>query len=204
LATAQRLGLSTAKLINPNGPAVEATTESINSAISEIVDTEAGVKVSTAELTKDESYPLATLTYAAVDVCRATIAELASYSVFLKLISGEGQTIGNNVGEIPTGYVPLDRAQKMQGKWAMRAINTEVADPVCAEHVETTTTTEVPVTTVPTDGGETPVTEVATVPTGPFPVDPNSALRYSMMSALCFGIPMIAGGQTLIRKAKSL
>jgi len=204
LATAQRLGLSTAKLINPNGQAVEATTESINSAISEFVDTEAGVKVSTAELTKDESYPLATMTYAAVDVCRATIAELASYSAFLKLISGEGQTIGNNVGEIPTGYVPLDRAQKMQGKWAMRAIDTEVADPVCAEHVETTTTTEVPVTTVPTDGGETPVTEAAAVPTGPFPVDPNSALRYSMMSALCFGIPMIAGGQALIRKAKSL
>jgi hypothetical protein len=122
----------------------------------------------------------------------------------LEFISGKGQTIGNNVGEIPTGYVPLDKAQKAAVKRAIRAINIEVADPVCAEHLETTTTTEVPVTTVTTDDDGTPVTEVAAVPTVTFPVDPNSALRYSMMSALCFGIPMIAGGQTLIRKAKTL
>jgi hypothetical protein len=206
LATAQRLGLSTAKLINPNGEAVEATSESINSAISEFVKSEApGVKVSTAALTKDESYPLATMTYAAVDVCRATIAELKSYSAFLGFISGKGQTNGNNVGEIPSGYVPLDNAQKIAAKKAMRTINIEVAEPVCVEHLETTTTTaEVPVTTVTTDGGETSVTEVEAAPTVTFPVDPNSALRYSMMSALCFGIPMIAGGQTLIRKAKTL
>ena len=206
LATAQRLGLSTAKLINPNGEAVEATTESINSAISEFVKSKpSGVKVSTAALTKDESYPLATMTYAAVDVCRASIAELKSYSAFLEFISGKGQTIGNGVGEIPSGYAPLDKAQKAAVKRAVKVISIEVADPVCAEHLETTTTTtEVPVTTVTTDDDETPGTEVAVVPTVTFPVDPNSALRYSMMSALCFGIPMIAGGQTLIRKAKTL
>jgi hypothetical protein len=203
LATAERLGLSTAKLINPNGEPVGATTESINSAISEFVDSGvAGVKVSTPALTKDESYPLATLTYAAIDVCRATIEELTYYSTLLEFMVGKGQTIGNNVGEIPTGYVPLEKTQISKAKAAISTIKKEVSTPVCVEHiVPTTAVTE---TTVTTDGAGTPSTNAASAPPVTLPGDPDSALRYSLMSALCLGIPMIAGGQTLIRKAKSL
>ena len=207
LATAERLGLSTAKLINPNGEPVDANTESINSSISEFVESNvAGVKVSTALLEKDESYPLATLTYAAVDVCRASIGELKSYKKLLTHIAGKGQTIGTGDGEIPVGYVPLDDTQIAQAKKAIKAIASEVSAPVCAEHTESTPT-DIPVTTLPTgttDVGGTPVTEAVTPLAGNFPGDPNSALRYSMLSALCFGIPMIAGGRTLIRKAKIL
>jgi hypothetical protein len=206
LVTAERLGLSTAKLINPNGQEVAATTESINSAISEFVASGvAGVKVSTAALKKDESYPLSTLTYAAVDVCRSTLPELTIYQSLLTLISGKGQTIGNNTGEIPTGYVPLDKTQIAQAKKATQVIATEVATPVCVQHLAPTPTATP--TTPPTETlaeGGTPVTDAAAAPRVTFPGDPSSALRYSLLSALCFGIPMIAGGRTLIRRAKTL
>lgn len=207
LATAERLGLSTAKLINPSGETVVATTESINSAISEFVESPVtGVKVATAALTKEASYPLSTLTYAAVNVCRATIGELKSYKALLTFLIGKGQTVGNNAGEIPEGYVPLDVAQVAQAKQAVGLIGKEISTPACTEHAKTQST-EVPLTTTGTpiiDVGGTPVTEAAEAPTGKYPGDPSSALRYSMLSALCFGIPMIAGGRTLIRKARSL
>jgi hypothetical protein len=207
LATAERLGLSTAKLINPSREAVAATTESINSAVSEFVDSPViGVKVSSATLARDESYPLSTLTYAAIDVCRATIGELKAYKSLLTFAVGDGQTIGNNAGEIPSGYVPLDDAQVAQAKQAVGVLAKEISSPVCPEHTESGSTdfpeTVVDVPTI--DSGGTPVTEAAEAPTGKYPGDPSSALRYSMLSALCFGIPMIAGGRTLIRKAKTL
>jgi hypothetical protein len=207
VATAERLGLSTAKLINPSGEPVAATTESINSAISEFVDSSVtGVKVPSATLVKEESYPLSTLTYAAIDVCRSTIGELKSYKALLTFMTGKGQTIGNNAGEIPEGYVPLDDAQIPQAKIAVGAIAKEISSPACPEHAESGSTdfAETVVEVPTTDAGGTPVTEAAEAMTGKFPGDPNSALRYSMLSALCFGIPMIAGGQTLIRKAKNL
>ena len=206
LVTAERLGLSTAKLVNANDVAVEATTESINSAISEFVASGvAGVKVPTATLKKDESYPLATLTYAAVDVCRATLVELAQYQSLLTLISGKGQTIGNNPGEIPAGYVPLDKSQVAQAKKAIEAIAKEITTPVCVQHLAPTpTATPTTSASVTPDDGGTPVTDAAAAPRITFPGDPDSALRYSMLSALCFGIPMIAGGRTLIRRAKTL
>ena len=207
LATAERLGLSTARLVNPSGEAVQANSTSINSAVSEFVESNvAGVKVSTATLAKEESYPLATLTYAAVDVCRSSIGELKSFKGLLSHIANDGQTIGNGDGEIPVGYVPLDDAQVAQTKSAIGKIASEISNPVCPEHLESESsdfgTTGTP--TLPTDNLGTPVTEASAAATGKFPGDPSSALRYSMLSALCFGIPMIAGGQTLIRKAKSL
>jgi len=207
LATAERLGLSTAKLINPNGEPVQADTASIESAISEFVDSNvAGVKVSTATLTKDESYPLATLTYAAIDVCRASISELKSYKSLLSYIAGKGQTVGSGDGEIPVGYVPLDDAQIAQTKKAISQISAEISSPVCLEHLDSASTdfgsTVSP--TLPTDNLGTPVPEAPAAASGKFSGDPSSALRYSMLSALCFGIPMIAGGRTLIRKAKTL
>jgi hypothetical protein len=207
LATAQRLGLSTAKLINPNGEPVQANAESINSAISEFVGSNVdGVKVSTATLAKDESYPLATLTYAAIDVCRASISELKSYKSLLSYIAGKGQTVGSGDGEIPVGYVPLDEAQIAQTKKVISQISAEISSPVCPEHLKPVSTDFVPTVTpsLPTDNLGTPVTEASAAATGKFPGDPNSALRYSMLSALCFGVPMIAGGRTLIRKAKTL
>jgi len=205
LVTAKRLGLSTAKLLNPNGQHIEATTESINSAISEFVASGVpGVKVSTSALEKDESYPLSTLTYAAVDVCRATLPELVLYQSMLTFISGKGQIIGNNTGEIPEGYIPLDKAQVAQVKKTIGVIAKEVSTPVCVQHVTPTTAAPTTSPSETTDEGGTSVTDTAAGPTVTFPGDPNSALRYSMLSALCFGIPMIAGGRTLIRRAKTI
>jgi hypothetical protein len=34
--------------------------------------------------------------------------------------------------------------------------------------------------------------------------DPNSVAKYALLSALCFGVPFIAGGRALVRKANSI
>jgi hypothetical protein len=207
IVTAERLGLATAKLINPQGEAVQPTTASINSAISEFVDSDVpGVKVSSTTLTKEESYPLSTLTYAAVDICRATISDLKSYKSLLTYVIGDGQEVGPGKGQIPNGYVPLDETQVSSARDTISKISKEIKSPTCLEH-QGTGVIETPVLTTPSmpeSPALNPVSEVAEAATGKFPGDPNPALRYSMLSALCLGIPMIAGGRTLIRKAKTL
>jgi hypothetical protein len=207
IVTAERLGLATAKLINPQGEAVQPTTVSINSAISEFVDSDVpGVKVSTTTLTKEESYPLSTLTYAAVDICRATISDLKSYKSLLTYVIGDGQEVGPGKGQIPNGYVPLDETQASSARDTISKISKEIKSPACQEHQGTGVIETPPMTTSspPESPALDPVSEVGEAATSRFPGDPNSALRYSMLSALCFGIPMIAGGQSLIRKAKTL
>jgi hypothetical protein len=206
LVTAKRLGLGVAKLLNPQGAAIAPTDTSIDSAIAEFVDSEvAGVKVSTAVLESPDSYPLSTLTYAAIDVCRASIADLKKYKSLLNFVGDEGQSVGNAKGQLPVGYVPIDETQASSVQKAIAAIGNEVSSPSCASHVSEPTV-ETPVIDIPV-----PTTDPIVEPdpdvdksTGKFASDPNSALRYSMLSALFLGIPMIAGGRTLIRKANSL
>lgn len=207
LVTAERLGLKTAKLVNPSGEAVSPTTTAIESAVSEFVDSNVpGFKVSTSTLTKEGSYPLATLTYAAVDVCRATLKELSAYKSLLSFIAGSGQTIGNDKGEIPAGYVPLSDEEVALVKKSISVIAKEIANPVCAQHIESPNfdTTDVIVPSPTITSPETPVDSVVENEAGKYASDSQSALRYSMLSAMCFGLPMIVGGRTLIRKAKSL
>jgi len=207
VVTANRLALPTAKLINPKGQAVAATNVTIDSAVSEFTNSDVdGVKVSNSNLEKDESYPLSTLTYAAIDVCRSSIRDLKSYKSLLLYIISDGQNVGANKGQIPPGYVPLDESQITMATKSIAVIGDEIKSPVCSQHL-TTASAQIPETVAPIStptATETPVTEAVAAPTGKFPGDPNTALRFSMLSALCFGIPMIAGGRSLIRKAKTL
>jgi hypothetical protein len=206
IVTARRLGLGVAKLVNPQGEAVAPSEVSINAAISEFVDSDVeGVKVSTTALADPNSYPLATLTYAAVDVCRASISELKSYKSLLNFVISDGQSIGNAKGQLPIGYVALDEEQVENAQKAIAAIGNEVSSPVCESHAVIPTfenpVVEAPIQTVDPNVATLPDAES---PNGKFANDPKSALRYSMLSALCFGIPMIAGGRSLIRRANSL
>jgi hypothetical protein len=208
LVTAKRLGLSTAKLVNASGEAVGATNASINAAVAQFADSEiSGVKVSTPAITDPAAYPLSTLTYAAVDVCRASISELKSYSTMLKYIIGDGQSVGTNAGQIPPGYVALDDTQIAAAKKSIAVLTSEVKAPLCASHsgtgaVDTATTVTIPTDTTTTT---TTTTNVDTVmAAASYPHDPASALKYSLLSAMCFGVPMIAGGRVLTRKAKTL
>jgi hypothetical protein len=85
------------------------------------------------------------------------------------------------------------------------AISAEIASPVCPEHAQSTSDP-----TAPTFTGVNPsTTDVVTEATtnqlsGNYPGDPNSALKYSILSALFFGAPFIAGGRTLVRKANAI
>ena len=207
VVTAKRLGLGTAKLLNPQGEALAPTVDAIDAAVAEFVDSDvAGVKVSTAVLEDPDSYPLSTLTYAVIDVCRASISELKNYKTLLNFVMTEGQSIGNSKGQLPFGYSALDETQIASVKKAIATISKEVSSPSCASHISTpeTETPVIDTSIVSPPSTETPVVEPPAALAGAFPGDPNPALRYSMLSALCFGIPMIAGGRSLIRKAKVL
>lgn len=84
-------------------------------------------------------------------------------------------------------------------------ISAEISSPLCPEHAETSVTS-----TVPYDPGTVeslPATETAAVSEGlggKFAGDPDSVMKYSLLSALFFGAPCIAGGRLLIRKANAI
>jgi hypothetical protein len=86
----------------------------------------------------------------------------------------------------------------------IKTIAAEIKSPVCPEHAESTATTTGFET--PTDTVSPPTTDVVTEATqnqlsGSFQGDPNSALKYSLLSALFFGAPFMVGGRMLARKA---
>lgn len=206
IASATRLKLPMAKLTNASGTPIAPTAESIATAIASLEDTAIpGVVTPNPSMDAAGAYPLATVAYAAVSVCDATLGQLANYTKLLTFAKGKGQTPGSERGNLPEGYVPLSSEQTAALGSMIAKISAEVSTPVCPEHVETVT---IPI--VPFDPGVTPTApEVETTPVvegpgGTFAGDPDSALKYSLLSALFFGAPFIAGGRLLVRKANAI
>jgi hypothetical protein len=210
LSSANRLGLSVAHLVNGGGHAVEPTETTIANGIAEFTDSDVdGVLTFNDSVTGANSYPLASIDYAVVNVCAASTSQLKDYATLLDYAAGDGQTLGTAYGDLPYGYVPLSDANRQVTVDAAKSLLAEVKSPQCAEHIRTPnvpstdTTVVTPTTTTPVDPG-TSVAPVATTIVGDSPRDPNSAAKYALLSALCFGIPSIAGGRMLIRKGMDL
>jgi ABC-type phosphate transport system substrate-binding protein len=205
MATAVRLKLPMAKLMNDTGSAVEPTETSISTAIASFGEsTIPGVSTFDASIDVAGAYPLATVAYAAVNVCDATISQLTKYNKLLNRVKGEGQVLGSNRGQLPEGYVPLTADQTSSLSSMIKTIAAEIKSPVCPEHAEATATTTGFET--PTDTVSPLTTDVVTEATqnqlsGSFQGDPNPALKYSLLSALFFGAPFMVGGRMLARKA---
>lgn len=202
ITTAERLKLPMAKLVNGTGNAVEPNEASITTAIANFGEsTVPGVVTFDPSLDVDGAYPLSTVAYAAVSVCDATLGQLEKYSTLLSFAKGKGQIIGSDRGDLSEGYVPLSSSQKASLGSMIADIKSEIASPVCAEHAQSTidtTPTPADTTSLTTDTvTETPVSALS----GSYPGDPNPVLKYSLLSALFFGAPLIAGGRTLVRKA---
>jgi hypothetical protein len=206
VTTATRLKLPMAKLVNGTGNAVEPTDDSITTAIENFSESSvAGVTNFNPSIDVAGAYPLATVAYAAVSVCDATLGQLSKYNKLLTLAKGKGQNLGSERGQLPEGYVPLSAEQKSTLGTMIAAIKAEIASPVCPNH--SSSTTYVPpivdsgVTTPSTDAVTDPVEEQAA---GTFGAGSNNALKYSLLSALFFGAPFIAGGRALVRKANAI
>jgi hypothetical protein len=207
ITTAVKLKLPMAKLVNGGDVAVEPTAASISEAIARFGEsTIPGVSTFNASIDVAGAYPLATVAYAAISVCDATIEQLSKYNKLLTLAKGKGQVVGSNRGQLPEGYVPLTASQTKALSAMISTISAEIKSPVCAEHAINTTIDsglypEIPTTSAPTDV----LTEATQAQlSGDYPNDPNSAFKYSLLSALFFGAPFVVGGRMLVRSAKAM
>lgn len=206
IASAARLKLATAKLTNAIGTPIAPTAATIATAIASLEDTAIpGVVAPNPSMDVAGAYPLATVAYAAVSMCDASLGQLANYKKLLTFAKGKGQNPGSERGNLPEGYVPLSTEQTAALGSMISKISAEISSPVCPEHFETASLPIVPfdpgtTTTAP----EVAMEPVSEGPGGTFAGDPDSALKYSLLSALFFGAPFIAGGRLLVRKANAI
>ncbi|GAA2525080.1 hypothetical protein [Rarobacter incanus] len=112
LTAAERFGLRTAKIVNASGAAISPTATSINAAIDDFTASsdESSVRVFSPQTKDSGAYPLAAVSYAAVNVCKSTAAERKAYAGFLTYAAGSGQITGHAKGQLPPGYIPLSSA----------------------------------------------------------------------------------------------
>lgn len=112
--SAERYGLRTARLVNQAGAAVAPSDTAIEAGISTFSASseDASVKVYDPSAKSASAYPLSTLSYTAVNVCRATATERKDFAAFLDYAAGSGQSLGHAKGQLPPGYLPLTSSDK--------------------------------------------------------------------------------------------
>lgn len=109
LASAQRYGLRTARLVNAAGQAVAADAPSLRAAVDAMVPTDVdGVRRTDPAARVRGAYPLALVDYAGVAVCAADADQRADYAALLRYAVTTGQQPGDAKGLLPRGYLPLD------------------------------------------------------------------------------------------------
>ena len=175
LASAQRFGLRTARLVNAAGEAVAATDETMQAAVDAMVDTDvAGVRATDASARVKGAYPLTLVNYAGVSVCSTTADQRKDYAGFLDYAATTGQRVGETKGLLPRGYLPLSDAQAAATVGVAEDLTDEAAvAKTCgtstpAPTPTATATTSPQPTTAPTTAPTTPATDPV-VPAAPAP-----------------------------------
>lgn len=69
-----------------------------------------------------DAYPLTTLTYAAAMPLTLDAAARDDYAAFVDYAAGPGQTLGFDIGQLPSGYAPLPASLRTQSTDAAKAI----------------------------------------------------------------------------------
>ena len=227
-ASAARYGLNTARLVNGAGQPTAATPESINKAVTLMADSEQAPGVKVVDPTKRSvgAYPLAMLSYAAVNVCESTKQQLADYSKLISYAAGAGQLSGDARGSLPRGYVPLaSEFLKQATSVADDLVSKKAVAKLCPQPEPTPTETPEP-TDTPTPVETTPPVVPAPVPSTVevtpeptvVPADPEEATpeaqftvdrpidggRAGLAGALVLGIPSMIAGPLLSRRGRKL
>ena len=203
--------LNVAKLKNQAGDYVAPDTSSINAAVSGMVSSgTAGVSVTDPTKSISGAYPLAMLSYAVINVCDSPLAALKDYKKLLTYIVGAGNTQGSDPGDLPLGYVPLSSDQIAEVTTTNTALQAEIDNPVCPQHLVTPSPTDdssdgggFPVSSGSSSGGgphpSTSPTPLATQKPLLTPAVQTTATRYSILAALLFAIPCLGAGPVLLR-----
>lgn len=199
-------------------------------------DTSAGVTATTASMADGLAggaggYPLTLRTYAAINVCATSTADLTADATFLDYAAGAGQTSGTALGQLPLGYAPLSSADRATTSQVASALRAEVKNPRCASHRtpakpskpggSTTSTGSAGAGNTSGNGGVTTTTPStstggASTPTNaptasssviPGGITPTAYVRptarYALLAALCLFGPCIIGGPSLLLAARN-
>ncbi len=110
--SADRFGLRTANLVNQAGQTIAPTANAVNRAINAFPRSSDDPAIAVYDPAQRllGAYPLATVSYAAVNVCSATATQLKDYAAFLNYAAGPGQSPGHAKGKLPPGYLVLPSA----------------------------------------------------------------------------------------------
>lgn len=110
--SAARYSLSVAGIQVPNSeevayPDVEGMTSALAGLAPTTVD---NVQQIDPKLVPSDGYPMTMVTYAAVNVTKATSAARAVIAAMLREVTSNGQVSGTALGQLPPGYLPLTQA----------------------------------------------------------------------------------------------
>lgn len=209
--SAERYGLSTARLVNGAGQAVGANAASITKAIGAMTEsTFPGVRLDNPTSRTLGAYPLSMPTYAAINVCDSPKGELTDYAKLLEYAIGAGQVSGDAKGQLPTGFIGIDEKAVKVGKSVIAKLRKEAtgkgACAVAAPEAEPTddfgTDYEIPDDTDEPESVPAPDPEEAE--THLTEDGPLNGGRLALLGALGLGIPTMAAGPLLARWGRRL
>jgi hypothetical protein len=136
----------------------------------------AGLLVPDFAAKSEDAYPLTLVTYGATVPSRLSVDARTDYARLLRYAALDGQTLGQAVGGLPEGYVPLTSSLRLEALEAAQ----QIADYVEPTPVPSPTPTPTPTASQPGPGPSfVPPTDVDTggqAPTGPVTggADPGS------------------------------
>lgn len=215
LPSAKRFGLSLATLVGSDGSEKNPTAENIATSISaKVQDPTSGMLVSPSEPAADSGYPLSTLTYAVTNPCTQTATAVSNYADFLAFATGPGQTLGEAVGQLPEGYLPLANALKQAAQDSiarLRSADIQVDCPVIPPVDPGVAPTTPPTNTVidpgfpAIDGGTEPVAAAKNVIAYRTKTELNTSplITNLLISSALLGFPaFVIGNLSIRRKSK--
>jgi hypothetical protein len=163
-------------LRNAAGEFVTPTVESMRAAVGQMDRDAAGLLVPDFAAKSEDAYPLTLVTYGATVPSRLSVDARTDYARLLRYAALDGQTLGQAVGGLPEGYVPLTSSLRLEALEAAQ----QIADYVEPTPVPSPTPTPTPTASQPGPGPSfVPPTDVDTggqAPTGPVTggADPGS------------------------------
>ena len=211
-ASAERYGLSTARLVNPAGQAVGATDAAVTKAIEAMPDsTVAGVKLFDPNIRTLGAYPLSMPTYAAINACATSKATIKDYASLLSYAIGAGQVSGSAAGQLPNGYVPVSAASVKATKAVIKKLgSTTPGKGECAvvkeefEEFDDSGTTFVPDDFTETEPAPAPTADPEEVEEFVTSDSPMSNARLGLLGALALGLPSMIAGPLLTKRGRRL
>lgn len=146
-----------------------------------------------------DAYPLTLITYAAIKPLALDTTAREQYAALLDYASGAGQVPGFEVGQLPSGFLPLSDTLKSQTKAAAATVRT--LTPPAPPTTTSTSTTIAPITSVapvvvappvfrPTST-RPPVTVAAPVDTLPVPVPDTTLPPTTLVETTTTSTPVV-------------